>query len=330
MSIIQLSVEPPRKEGRSKQIIRNPHPTPLISLCCVHISCTTLAAILHTTSLHTLELTPSHFFTGSLWQPVTAGFTDTSLIALILVLVLVVLSSRFLEPVWGGFEYVKFCVLVNTSAYTVNLLIYLIGYIAVREEKFLYAPFSGSHALSAGLLVGIKQLIPDHVIFKQFPALRVRHLPLCLFGWCVLLTVLRVCSTRYFTVTAAGFAAAWVYLRYFQARESGRGDLSDALSLASFFPESAQPQVLQYSTAMINVVDGMMRKGAPGGQTNDQHAGPAGPIVDDPVAERRKHLALQALNERLQRTTLEPNPPSTSQPTATEEVQIEKSAEEIV
>ena len=52
---------------------------------------------------------------------------------------------------------------------------------------------------------------------------------------------------------------------------------------------------------MINAVDGMMRKRAPGSQNDNQHLEPEGPIVDDPVAERRKHLALQVRDREEER-----------------------------
>ena len=65
----------------------------------------------------------------------------------------------------------------------------------------------------AGVLVGLKQLIPDHVMVRAATAVRVRHLPLTSFLIALVLTLLRLTSTRYLTVTIAGLASSWIYLR---------------------------------------------------------------------------------------------------------------------
>jgi len=273
--------------------------------------------LLHAHNSHALEFTPAEVFTGRVWQLVTAGFTEKYLICVVFNLSLLAVSNRFLEPVWGTLEYIKFIVVINIAAYSMNLVKYFVGYVALREESFLYAPFSGGQGLLGGILVGLKQLIPDHVMVRAVPAVRVRHLPLCSFIAALFLMLIRVSGLRYLTVTIGGLASSWIYLRYFQIRDSGRGDFSDALSLASFFPESAQPHVIKYSSAVSSVVDGMLQKRQASKTVDLKTFSTNVNIITDPVSERRRQLALQALNERLQKTDDVDWPSSDSEPEAT-------------
>lgn len=253
-----------------------------------------LTLLLHSHGSHVLEFSPASVLTGNIWQLVTAGFIENSLLALICNIIVLCITNRFLEPVWGAVEYLKFLLIINTATYCVNLVIYIVGYILLRDEAFLYHPFCGGQGLVGGLLVGLKQLIPDHVLNHAISGLRVRHIPLSLFLVDLLLVLLRVTTTRHLTVLMSGLAAAWIYLRYFQIRDSGsRGDFSDALSIASFFPESAQPHVLRYSTAVTAKVEGFLKPKPPAPVTIATEVRP------DAVTERRKQIALQALNERL-------------------------------
>ena len=172
-----------------------------------------ISSLLHTQHSHALEFTPANVFTGSFWQLFTAGFTENYGINVIVNIAILVTSNRFLEPVWGTFEYAKFVVIINVSTYILNLFIYFVGYVALREESFLYAPFCGGHGLMAGILVGLKQLIPDHLMVRTVAPLRVRHLPLLSFFFTLFCTLTRFTSTRYLTVNIAGLATAWIYLR---------------------------------------------------------------------------------------------------------------------
>ena len=172
-----------------------------------------ITELLHAHKSHALEFTPADVFTGSVWQLITAGFTENYFICVLLNVGLLASSNRFLEPVWGTLEYIKFILVVNAATYSLNLIIYFVGYVALREESFLYAPFCGGHGLSAGILVGLKQLIPDHVLLRAVPAVRVRHLPLCSFIAALFMMLMRVSGLRYLTVTIGGLASAWIYLR---------------------------------------------------------------------------------------------------------------------
>ncbi|NXN17360.1 TM115 protein, partial [Indicator maculatus] len=98
--------------------------------------------------------------------------------------------------------------------------------------------------------------------------------------------------------------SSWVYLRFYQRHSRGRGDMSDHFAFATFFPEILQPVV----GLVANVVHSILVKvkvcrktvkrydvGAPSSITISL------PGTDPQDAERRRQLALKALNERLKR-----------------------------
>ncbi|NWY47363.1 TM115 protein, partial [Sylvia atricapilla] len=98
--------------------------------------------------------------------------------------------------------------------------------------------------------------------------------------------------------------SSWVYLRFYQRHSRGRGDMSDHFAFATFFPEILQPVV----GLVANLVHSMLVKvrlcrktvkrydvGAPSSITISL------PGTDPQDAERRRQLALKALNERLKR-----------------------------
>ncbi|NXE55245.1 TM115 protein, partial [Casuarius casuarius] len=98
--------------------------------------------------------------------------------------------------------------------------------------------------------------------------------------------------------------SSWVYLRFYQRHSRGRGDMSDHFAFATFFPEILQPVV----GLVANLVHSILVKvkvcrktvkrydvGAPSSITISL------PGTDPQDAERRRQLALKALNERLKR-----------------------------
>ncbi|NXG60682.1 TM115 protein, partial [Hemiprocne comata] len=98
--------------------------------------------------------------------------------------------------------------------------------------------------------------------------------------------------------------SSWIYLRFYQRHSRGRGDMSDHFAFATFFPEILQPVV----GLVANLVHSILVKvkvcrktvkrydvGAPSSITISL------PGTDPQDAERRRQLALKALNERLKR-----------------------------
>ncbi|NWY05464.1 TM115 protein, partial [Nothoprocta ornata] len=98
--------------------------------------------------------------------------------------------------------------------------------------------------------------------------------------------------------------SAWVYLRFYQRHARGRGDMSERFAFATFFPAPLRPPVALLADAVHGALVKLRlcRKtvkrydvGAPSSITISL------PGTDPQDAERRRQLALKALNERLKR-----------------------------
>ncbi|NWU91898.1 TM115 protein, partial [Upupa epops] len=93
-------------------------------------------------------------------------------------------------------------------------------------------------------------------------------------------------------------------LRFYQRHSRGRGDMSDHFAFATFFPEIVQPVVglvanlVHRFLVKVKVCRKTVKRydvGAPSSITISL------PGTDPQDAERRRQLALKALNERLKR-----------------------------
>ncbi|KAI1892920.1 hypothetical protein AGOR_G00138480 [Albula goreensis] len=155
-----------------------------------------------------------------------------------------------------------------------------------------------------GVLVALKQTMGDMTVLRV-PQVRLKVAPMLVL---LALAVLRLTTLLETTAPLAaygyGVLSGWVYLRFYQKHSRGRGDMSDHFAFASFFPEILQPVVglvagLVHSILVkIKVCRKMVKRydvGAPSSITISL------PGTDPQDAERRRQLALKALNERLKR-----------------------------
>lgn len=108
---------------------------------------------------------------------------------------------------------------------------------------------------------------------------------------------------------------SWVYLRFFQKREHGRGDLSETFAFQTFFPKPVA-SIVGVASAIIFVafrpvlmsMQGSSGKGVSSGAPSSERPLPQGSA--DPVdAERRRQRALRALDERISASKAEISAP---------------------
>uniref|UniRef100_A0A2D4KTK3 Transmembrane protein 115 n=1 Tax=Micrurus paraensis TaxID=1970185 RepID=A0A2D4KTK3_9SAUR len=164
-----------------------------------------------------------------------------------------------------------------------------------------------SHLRNAGFpwrrLSGPQAIMADSTVLK-IPQVRMKVVPMLLL---LILSVLRLTTLIESNILASygfGVLSSWIYLRFYQRHSRGRGDMSDHFAFATFFPEILQPVVglLANLVHTILVKVKVCRKtvkrydvGAPSSITISL------PGTDPQDAERRRQLALKALNERLKR-----------------------------
>uniref|UniRef100_A0A093VJ89 Putative membrane protein n=1 Tax=Talaromyces marneffei PM1 TaxID=1077442 RepID=A0A093VJ89_TALMA len=201
----------------------------------------------------------------------------------------------------------------------------------------------GGVALQASFLVAFKQLVPEHTvtILKGIVKMRVKHFP------AIFLLLNSVSGIVFGTDTAAilawiGLLTSWTYLRFFKYQPDltgtstnglgFKGDASETFTFATFFPDAIQPpiafvteQIYAFLVA-VKVLTPFSAEDIASSTENAVARGQAGlpSLLSNSgssarsagkreEAERRRALALRALDQRLQAATASKPPALSSQ-----------------
>ncbi|XP_014823397.1 PREDICTED: transmembrane protein 115 [Poecilia mexicana] len=256
---------------------------------------------------YALGVTPGYLFPPNfwVWTLVTHGLVEQHVWGVAASVGTVMACGRLLEPLWGALELLIFFAVVNVSAGVLAGLSYLLTYVATFDLDFLFAVrIYGAAGFLGGVLVALKQTMGDTTVLRV-PQVRLKAAPALVL---LLLALLRLSglldSCAPLAAYSYGALSGWVYLRFYQRHSRGRGDMSDHFAFASFFPEAVQPAVgllaglVHAALVKIKVCRKMVKRydvGAPSSITISL------PGTDPQDAERRRQLALKALNERLKR-----------------------------
>ncbi|CAG8551523.1 13822_t:CDS:2 [Funneliformis mosseae] len=235
------------------------------------------------------------------WTFITASFYETNLINFIGSVLTILGMGKYLERAWGSREFLKFIGIVMIGANICVVLTYLCEYAITGSPFYLFRVINGMNGLISGFLVGLKQLIPEHLLkpVKGSSLCRVKHLP-SLFIIVNFVCFLLFESQTQLLLVFYGSLISWVYLRFFKYQDGLRGDRSETFSMASFFPEFIQRFPIDLENLPTTYIPSM-----PGSQRAE--------------AERRRALALKALDARLHnKSNYDPMspPPFTSSPSS--------------
>jgi hypothetical protein len=189
------------------------------------------------------------------------------------------------------------------------------------------AYISGAVAIQAAFLVAFKQLVPEHTVslLRGVVHLRVKHFPaVFLLANFLSAIILRTDSAMF--LSWFGFLVAWTYLRFYRASPlmtaaTGgdvpfmRGDASDTFAFAYFFPEPIHTPLATVCDHIYNVLISL-RICTPFSEedidTGNEQAIARSDGSNLPTtrgsgrreeAERRRALALKALDQRLHAAT---------------------------
>lgn len=192
---------------------------------------------------------------------------------------------------------------------------------------------NGSVALQAAFLVAFKQLVPEHTvtIARGFIKIRVKHFP------AIFLLANTLSGVIFGTETSLmlawfGFLTSWTYLRFYKRQpdlssastgDSGgiRGDASETFAFAYFWPDVVHGPVAAISDTVYNALvalrictpfsaeeveasnEQVMARGEGGLPSLLNQGGRRGASAKREEAERRRALALKALDQRLHAAT---------------------------
>jgi hypothetical protein len=232
-------------------------------------------------------------------------------------------SLRYFERLWGTVETLKFIVVCVTAPNLIAFAFNWIEFVATRDaDLFLYGmQYHGQMALLTGILVAFTQLMPEHQvqIFGLF-RVRVKSLPMAYLTFSTVMTIIGFQCP--YIIIQFGWFVSWIYLRFYKrgtdtiSGTSTYGDRSETFALTSWFPPFIHPPL----SALGNAVHGVATRLhlIPASVPHDIESGysqlPGGARAE---AERRRALALKALDQRLANSTNNStvqNGPSTSQP----------------
>lgn len=223
--------------------------------------------------------------------------------------------GRYLEPLWGKQELLRFVLIVNAFSGLFTFLTVTFMYLLFKSEELLVTPFCSFSGAIVGFAVALKQLIPETELrVAGVVPLRAKFFPILIT---VTTVVLAVIGLPPYTVphTLYGLIVSWVYLRLVQKKGELVGDGADSFAFVTLFPEPVQP-ILAPVFSILHAVftpilagccglgrpTGRTETSAANGSSNSSTSGSGvAPLlpVHDPDAERRRQRALQALDARM-------------------------------
>ncbi|KAK8025577.1 Rhomboid-like protein 19 [Apiospora arundinis] len=203
-----------------------------------------------------------------------------------------------------------------------------------RNERWTLTTVAGTIPLQISFLVAFSQLVPAHTVtlFRGILSMRVPKFPLIYIGVVTVLSLTPLLTSASLFLALFAFLTSWTYLRFYKTvfpdldssqPTSMRGDASETFAFAEFFPGPVKPFVAAFSDQVFNALVAMRvcTPFTPGDASTGQSGGymprgaPGGVRAE---AERRRALALKALDQRLHAATTRgsPQPPNqTSGPT---------------
>jgi hypothetical protein len=203
---------------------------------------------------------------------------------------------------------------------------------------------NGTIPLQISFLVAFSQLVPAHTVtlFRGIISLRVPRFPLIHVLTVFILSLTPLLSVASFFLVTSAFLTSWVYLRFYKPAfpdletsqpASLRGDASETFAFAEFFPDPVKPVVSAFSNQVYNILVSLRictpftaaDVSASRGETFMQRGTPGSARAE---AERRRALALKALDQRLHAATAGPkSQPPPPAPPASVQVQPQSNSQ---
>lgn len=278
------------------------------------------------------------------WTVLTSIFVEQNILNFLINTTAVYLSGRYLERAWGSRD---FAIVALVGAVIPNLLViptYVLWGIITRNTARADTPIAGAITLLAAFLVAFKQLVPEHTVslYKGLIKIRVKHFP------AIFLLLNTFAGIVFGTDTALllawyGLITTWIYLRFFKYQpELGtstggmrlKGDASETFAFPTFFPNAIQPPIAAVcdqvyilccnmkimrpfsDEAIASSNEQAMARGEVSLPTVMSRDRGARPMSKREEAERRRALALKALDERLNAANSQASVASSNAPMA--------------
>ena len=263
------------------------------------------------------------------WTFLTATFVEQNVITLLVNGATIFFGGKYLERAWGSKEFAKVVLIATLIPNLIAVPIYIAWGAIMGNTTRTLTPITGGITLQATFLVAFKQLVPEHTvtILKGMVKMRVKHFP-ALFLLLNTISGLLLGTDTAAVLSWVGLLTAWTYLRFYKTQPDMsssttggrglRGDASETFAFAMFFPDVMQLPIalvcdqiyillinLKICTPFSNedILSGNEQAAARGEVGlphlwNNAGRGGRGSGKRE-EAERRRALALKALDQRL-------------------------------
>ncbi|CAK7565931.1 MAG: hypothetical protein SEPTF4163_003861 [Sporothrix epigloea] len=265
------------------------------------------------------------------WTFLTTTLVESNIFTLGIACVTLHQGGRYLERAWSSREFAKFLLVASLIPNILTFGALVLLFSITQDENWTLTSVAGTIPLQISFLVAFSQLVPAHTVtlLRGLLSLRVPRFPLVYLIAVIVLSLTPILSAASTFLAVFGLLTSWTYLRFYKSAfpdldasqgPSLRGDASETFAFAEFFPAPVKPLVAAISDAVFNVLvavricspfsaadisarsaaaasggDGYhMHHGSHGG--HGQRGGAGGTRAE---AERRRALALRALDQRL-------------------------------
>ncbi|EXJ95059.1 hypothetical protein A1O1_00177 [Capronia coronata CBS 617.96] len=266
-----------------------------------------------------------------LWYPwtfLTATFVEQNIFTLLVNGTTVFFGGKYLERAWGSQGFIYAILIAAVIPNLMAVPTYIVWATVTGNPDRALTPINGGITIQAAFLVAFKQLVPEHTvsIYKGMIKMRVKHFPAVFLAVNTLSGLLLGTDTA-LILSWYGLVSTWTYLRFFKRQPdlsgtstdgSGlKGDASETFAFATFFPDIMQPPIAvlcdQIFLLLCNLKictpfseediatgnEQAAARGEMGLPNYNKHARGARGLSKREEAERRRALALKALDERL-------------------------------
>ncbi|KAH7040144.1 eukaryotic integral membrane protein-domain-containing protein [Microdochium trichocladiopsis] len=267
-----------------------------------------------------LTLVPAHSLIYP-WTFVTTTLVESNILTLAAAALTLFHGGRYLERAWSSREFAKFLVVVSLIPNFLCFLVTLLFSTITGNVSWRFSVIAGTIPLQVAFLVAFSQLVPAHTVtlFRGVLSMRVPRFPLVYLGVLFVLSLTPLYSSINFVSAVFGFLTSWTYLRFYKTvfpdldssqPSSLRGDASETFAFVEFFPGPAKPFVGAIADQVFNVLVALrictpfsaaeVSAASQGGNSFMPRNPPGGVRAE---AERRRALALKALDQRLHAAT---------------------------
>ena len=266
------------------------------------------------------------------WTLITSVFVEQNIITLVVNGATVLFGGRYFERAWGSKDFALVLLVTSLIPNILAVPTYIFWGAVLGNSSRALTPITGGITVQAAFLVAFKQMVPEHTVsvYKGIIKMRVKHFPAIFLAVNTLSGVLLGTDTA-LVLAWLGLLTSWTYLRFYKRQpdlsgttSDGRGvkgDASETFAFATFFPDVVQPPIAAVCDQIFDLLCTIKlctQFSDEAVAMSNEHAAARGEgglptFVKQPrgfkgmskreEAERRRALALRALDQRLNTST---------------------------